>query len=204
MFYMFLSLFFSITDEQHPNHSFIKLSNPTDYIVSNILHTVVICINDIRSIVGVLALITKQSATVSFLASLSGNMLMKHAVCDSTIIGVRYKVSSSILISFLSDIFQCLHPDCLDFDLCERCEAHPIPLHPENHPLLKMRTENTMVPLQRNCAPSRTEPSFAFNAAAEITRDISPNDASTVHTPTVKAEVLQPSPIQAPDVQLNE
>ena len=93
---MFLRFFFSITDEQHPNHSFIKLSNPAHYIASNIPHMVVVCTNDIHSIVGVLALTTTQCATVSWFASMSGNMLMAHTVCNATIIGVRYKVSSVI------------------------------------------------------------------------------------------------------------
>ncbi len=35
-----------------------------------------------------------------------------------------------------------MHPDCPDYDLCENCETKPIPVHPENHPMLK-----TKVPL---------------------------------------------------------
>jgi len=48
--------------------------------------------------------------------------------CDDRIIGTRYK---------------CMHPDCPDYDLCERCEALPVAVHPENHPMLK-----TKVPLK--------------------------------------------------------
>ncbi|KAJ7459185.1 hypothetical protein B0H11DRAFT_1737394 [Mycena galericulata] len=51
--------------------------------------------------------------------------------CSKAIYGIRYK---------------CMHPECPDFDLCEGCEAFPIPVHPENHPLLKMRSPNTVVP----------------------------------------------------------
>ncbi|KAJ6483881.1 hypothetical protein DFH09DRAFT_1211561 [Mycena vulgaris] len=51
--------------------------------------------------------------------------------CSKTVFGVRYK---------------CMHPECPDFDLCECCEAFPIPMHPANHPLLKMRSANTVVP----------------------------------------------------------
>jgi len=65
-----LRLFFSITDEQHPNHSFIKLSNPADYIASKIPHMIAICIHDLHSIVGVIGLIIMQCAMVSFAASL--------------------------------------------------------------------------------------------------------------------------------------
>jgi next-to-BRCA1 protein 1 len=39
-----------------------------------------------------------------------------------------------------------MHPGCPDFDLCEGCEAHPIPLHPDRHPLLKIRSPDTVIP----------------------------------------------------------
>jgi next to BRCA1 gene 1 protein len=39
-----------------------------------------------------------------------------------------------------------MHPDCPDFDLCAMCEAHPIPVHPPKHPMLKMKTADTVVP----------------------------------------------------------
>lgn len=39
-----------------------------------------------------------------------------------------------------------MHPSCPDFDLCEACEAHPILVHPPNHPLLKMKSVDTLVP----------------------------------------------------------
>lgn len=49
-------------------------------------------------------------------------------VCDgcqrSPIVGTRYK---------------CMHSACPDYDLCADCEALPIPVHPRNHPLLKIR-----------------------------------------------------------------
>ncbi|KAJ6575392.1 hypothetical protein B0H19DRAFT_1254950 [Mycena capillaripes] len=51
--------------------------------------------------------------------------------CSKPVYGIRYK---------------CMHPDCADFDLCESCEAFPIPVHPDNHPLLKMRSPSTVVP----------------------------------------------------------
>ncbi|KAJ7109944.1 hypothetical protein C8R44DRAFT_883963 [Mycena epipterygia] len=51
--------------------------------------------------------------------------------CSKGIFGIRYK---------------CMHPECPDFDLCESCEAFPIPVHPDNHPMLKMRSTNTIVP----------------------------------------------------------
>lgn len=39
-----------------------------------------------------------------------------------------------------------MHPNCPDFDLCETCEALPILVHPANHPLLKMKSADTLVP----------------------------------------------------------
>ncbi|KAF8167336.1 hypothetical protein B0H34DRAFT_681448 [Crassisporium funariophilum] len=42
--------------------------------------------------------------------------------------------------------FKCMHPDCPDYDLCENCEALPIAVHPSNHPLLKMRAPDTVIP----------------------------------------------------------
>ena len=35
---------------------------------------------------------------------------------------------------------------CPDYDLCEKCEAHPIPYHPPAHHLLKMRTSAVPLP----------------------------------------------------------
>ncbi|KAF9225555.1 hypothetical protein BS17DRAFT_807785 [Gyrodon lividus] len=56
------------------------------------------------------------------------------AVCNScrqNIRGARYK---------------CVHPSCPDFDLCGNCEALPIPIHPLNHPMLKLRTPDAVIP----------------------------------------------------------
>lgn len=35
---------------------------------------------------------------------------------------------------------------CPDFDLCAACEALPIPQHPDNHPMLKMKSIDTIIP----------------------------------------------------------
>jgi len=51
--------------------------------------------------------------------------------CKKSIYGIRYK---------------CMHPDCPDYDLCAMCESHPIPIHPSKHPMLKMKTADTIVP----------------------------------------------------------
>lgn len=39
-----------------------------------------------------------------------------------------------------------MHPDCPDYDLCENCEALPIPVHPQIHPMLKMKKADSVVP----------------------------------------------------------
>ncbi|KAJ7040345.1 hypothetical protein C8F04DRAFT_948739 [Mycena alexandri] len=90
---------FSITREQHPHHSFVKLGNASDYIRR------------------------EDTEPAIHFVTCDG--------CNKTVSGVRYK---------------CMHPECPDFDLCESCEAFPIPVHPDNHPLLKMRSPGTVVP----------------------------------------------------------
>lgn len=45
--------------------------------------------------------------------------------CNTRICGTRYK---------------CMHPSCPDYDLCENCEAAPSSIHPNNHPMLKIKT----------------------------------------------------------------
>ncbi|WVN85881.1 uncharacterized protein L203_101033 [Cryptococcus depauperatus CBS 7841] len=44
--------------------------------------------------------------------------------CMSQMHGIRYK---------------CMHPSCSDYDLCEKCEASPLPVHPNSHPMLKIK-----------------------------------------------------------------
>lgn len=40
-----------------------------------------------------------------------------------------------------------MHSACSDFDLCETCEALPIPVHPADHPLLKIKATHTKIPV---------------------------------------------------------
>ncbi|KAG2049938.1 hypothetical protein BDR06DRAFT_1011708 [Suillus hirtellus] len=91
---------FKITGEQHPYHSFLWVSKPSDLVMRNAV----------------------------------ANRTTHYATCDAfreTIRGVHYK---------------CMHPSCPDFDLCQNCEALPIPVHPSIHPLLKMKTPDTVIP----------------------------------------------------------
>lgn len=63
--------------------------------------------------------------------------------CKTHIIGIRFKVSNPSRLRVLRNAYifldQCLHPDCVNFDLCQHCEALPISVHPENHPLVKFK-----------------------------------------------------------------
>lgn len=45
--------------------------------------------------------------------------------CEKLVVGIRYK---------------CMHPDCPDFDLCEKCESMPFGSHPDTHAMLKIKT----------------------------------------------------------------
>jgi hypothetical protein len=71
----------------------------------------------------------------SFLTSPQDQDQATHAVrcsaCKKDVIGVCYK---------------CMHPSCPDYDLCAGCEALPIAVHPDLHPLLKVKTANTVIP----------------------------------------------------------
>ena len=51
--------------------------------------------------------------------------------CGKMIFGIRYK---------------CMYPGCDDFDLCANCEALPIPIHPTNHVMLKIREPGAYIP----------------------------------------------------------
>ncbi|KAH8120072.1 hypothetical protein DFH11DRAFT_1685474 [Phellopilus nigrolimitatus] len=90
---------YSITLEQHPKHTFVRLEEIQD------------------------------------LSPRDPSALKKHDArcdeCGKTIYGIRYK---------------CMHPECPDYDLCAKCEAMPIEVHPSIHPLLKMRGPETVIP----------------------------------------------------------
>ncbi|KXN88822.1 hypothetical protein AN958_06691 [Leucoagaricus sp. SymC.cos] len=93
-------------------------------------------------------------------------------ICEKRIHGIRYK---------------CMHADCPDFDLCGTCEAHPIALHPENHPLLKMKTPDSMIPKVFPVQAARPLPvpstsEHFFGAEGHVTED---ND-----------RVVTPSPVR--------
>jgi hypothetical protein len=54
--------------------------------------------------------------------------VVRCTVCTKIISGVRRK---------------CMHPSCPEYNLCTDCEALPNVIHPDLHPLLKMKTADT-------------------------------------------------------------
>ncbi|OJT04449.1 Protein NBR1 -like protein [Trametes pubescens] len=98
--YDMCQLCYKIANDQHPNHGFVKVSEPA------------------------ILMLRDRASDPAHPASCN--------VCSRRIVGVRYK---------------CMHETCPDFDLCETCEAHPIPVHPPTHPLLKLRTPDVRIPV---------------------------------------------------------
>ncbi|ORY35629.1 hypothetical protein BCR39DRAFT_511211 [Naematelia encephala] len=76
--------------------------------------------------------------------------------CDNKIRGARYK---------------CMHPECPDYDLCEKCESLPIAVHPENHPMLK-----TKVPLRIDLQHSAFEHAGEFVERRYLARRSGPSN----------------------------
>lgn len=95
-----------------------------------------------------------------------------------------------------------MHPSCPDFDLCAGCEALPIPQHPGNHPLLKMRTSETVIPtvyrvgqttlLDASVSPTHHKP------APPVSRPIS-KESECLHNPSTRI-ITNPSPCKSPSV----
>ena len=81
---------------------------------------------------------------------------------------------------------------CPDYDLCEKCEAHPIPYHPPTHHLLKMRTSTVPAPLRSGPSipvPVRPAPPPSPTRPVETTPTVVPSLATppppppAVHVP---------------------
>ncbi|KII93412.1 hypothetical protein PLICRDRAFT_26637 [Plicaturopsis crispa FD-325 SS-3] len=75
------------------------------------------------------------------------NQAVHPATCDNChkqIRGIRYK---------------CAHPDCPDYDLCSNCEALPMPVHPADHVLLKIRSPGVTIPVVPRTQPLTKLPS---------------------------------------------
>ncbi|KAJ6621136.1 hypothetical protein B0H10DRAFT_2215397 [Mycena sp. CBHHK59/15] len=113
--------------------------------------------------------------------------------CSKGIFGIRYK---------------CMHPDCPDFDLCEGCEAFPIPVHPDNHPLLKMRSANTVVPtvyrvgqtalIERGRSPAPVLAQHTRSRSPSFERGFMMNPSARSNTLPTSFFDSAPSPIPPP------
>lgn len=89
-----------------------------------------------------------------------------------------------------------MHPDCPDFDLCASCEAHPIPVHPSTHPMLKMKTSDAVVPTvyrvgQTNLIPTRQEETSKLSPALSV--DTEKQEAMVSATQERAVETEMPS-----------
>ena len=77
---------------------------------------------------------------------------------------------------------------CPDYDLCEKCEAHPIPFHPPAHHLLMMKTSAVPVPYrpgQSTVVPVQSVPLPSLSQA-EVTAPLNiPSPATPSLPPTV-------------------
>jgi len=122
-----------VAGEQHPDHTFVRVTAVGDVLYRRSRPTA----NTRESV-----MMTKNSTTgtesfsAAFLALNVSRKVRHRAICDAvgcgkTIVGVRYK---------------CMHPACPDFDLCEDCEALPIPVHPTDHTFLKITVPNAKIP----------------------------------------------------------
>ncbi|KAG8845249.1 hypothetical protein FRC20_003266 [Serendipita sp. 405] len=130
------SCYEAIAEEQHPEHGFVKVSK-----VGDVLYR--------RRPVSIPGL------SVNGLLSNPRNKVRHRAICDAegcgkTILGIRYK---------------CMHASCPDFDLCMNCEALPIPVHPADHPLLKIRDPRAKIPeVVRDLSSGREQASRNLHA----------------------------------------
>ncbi|KAG6380955.1 hypothetical protein JVT61DRAFT_5349 [Boletus reticuloceps] len=160
---------FRITTEQHPTHGFVRVNRPED-----------------------LMLPTMRNATVRCLSLLFLHIVeyILNTACGKMIRGARYKVRKYTGHCSLSDPFQCMHPSCPDFDLCSDCEALPIPVHPLNHPMLKLRTSDTVIPTVYRVGRTQMIHGPVPQKAAPVSGEFG--------SPVLPRVLLPPSPLTTP------
>ena len=94
--------------------------------------------------------------------------------------------------SYFLTFVQCMDRACPDFDLCEVCEAHPIPVHPPLHPLLKIKNPDTVIPtVLRVGASESISAATPAPSVPEGTHQDSPS-----HLPAIP--VMIPEPVPSP------
>ncbi|KAL7285558.1 hypothetical protein ACG7TL_000662 [Trametes sanguinea] len=117
------------------------------------------------------------------------NDAVHHASCDvcgKRITGVRYK----------------------DFDMCEFCEALPIHVHPVNHPLLKLKTPDSRIPVfpvspLRSPSTNQAVPSYEAPIVPELPHSCAspPMWRSDVPPPHLPPNTIRPLPEVTPELQ---
>jgi len=145
----------SITNEQHPNHTFVKVTESQMLAPKD------------------LALRQKHRASCN--------------ECGSKIRGIRYK---------------CMHPSCPDYDLCHKCEALPIAVHPANHPMLKMRDPQTVIPTVYRVGGTSVVNAHAYQCPFSCHSMVPPEATSAASAPkqvsTIDVAVVasEPAPLK--------
>lgn len=88
-----------------------------------------------------------------------------------------------------------MHPSCPDFDLCADCEALPIPVHPVDHALLKIKSLKTVVP---QVMRARTSDAVPVGVPSSKTKHIRVRGASASRASpvAVPAPVAEPSNVE--------
>jgi next-to-BRCA1 protein 1 len=107
--------------------------------------------------------------------------------CQKMIIGARFKVHTLLycIVRELIDFrFQCMHPECPDYDLCECCEALPNSVHPPTHPMLKMNTADTVIPTVYRVGATDLIKPVSERSPSRNLRDLGKAEDDQVETPT--------------------
>uniref|UniRef100_A0A8H8CQ89 ZZ-type domain-containing protein n=1 Tax=Psilocybe cubensis TaxID=181762 RepID=A0A8H8CQ89_PSICU len=89
--------------------------------------------------------------------------------------------------------FKCMHPDCPDYDLCESCEALPIPVHPPLHPMLKMRLPESVIPTVYRVGERQVIPETTPRVVTQVKTPVAESPASK---PTVPPKSPVPVPTE--------
>ncbi|TFY77224.1 hypothetical protein EWM64_g6792, partial [Hericium alpestre] len=144
---------FAIVKEQHPRHSFARISRIADLIRGS-------------------GSCAAQSAQAVHPARCDS--------CGKAVVGVRYK---------------CMHPACPDFDLCAPCEALPIAVHPDTHPLLKIKTPGSIIPTVYRYGDT-TSPVEAMKSDPKMQEQ--PQDAPQEETEKPMPTLEMPNPFATP------